>query len=233
MQKRKIKKIKLKIYKIVELLKQKDIKMKRKSAFTLSEVLITLSIIGVISMLTIPSVMFNTEKRSSAVSLKRAIAVLDQAIDMSRSESRYQPIPKCYSSDNGGPDELKQCKELFLYLKDTMQVNRYCASNPVGGGCMPQYEADETTCSEWDSTSDKQAFITTDGFIYFTYTENAGASIIGVDLNGMRGPNKWGYDVFSLVLKGHSGIMQSYKPGGCERIEAGGIDGATLLRSSD
>ena len=207
--------------------------MKRKSAFTLSEVLITLSIIGVISMLTIPSVMFNTEKRSSAVSLKRAIAVLDQAIDMSRSESRYQPIPKCYLSDNGSSSQTQQCEELFLYIKDTMQVNKYCASNPVGGGCMPQYKAGETNCSGWDSTSDKQAFITTDGFIYFTYSKSQGASIIGVDLNGMRGPNRWGYDVFSLSLQGHSGIMQSYKPGGCERIEAGGIDGATLLRSSD
>lgn len=206
--------------------------MNKKKAFTLAEVLISVSIIGFIAVLTIPSVMYNTNKKTSAVGLKRAISALDQAIDMSRAESRYQPSPKCYYADDGSANVLNQCKELFIYIKDMMQVNKYCDGNAVAGGCMPEYEA-TGTCEGWNDVANKKAFVTTDGLVYFNYDDYNGAAIIGVDVNGEKGPNKWGFDVFSLSLQGHPGIMQTYKPGGCEVVADGGNTGAELLEEPD
>lgn len=207
--------------------------MKLRKAFTLSEVLITLTIIGVIAALTIPSFMSDTSQRSNTVALKKAISALDQAVDMSRAESKFQPMPKCYYSDEATEsNQLSQCKELFVYIKDMMQVNKYCESDPVSGGCMPQYST-SFSCEGWNNIATKKAFVTTDGMVYFEYSEDTGAANIGVDVNGVKGPNKWGYDVFSLGLYGHKGVMQAYQPGGCEFVEEGGLTGAELMKEGN
>ena len=54
--------------------------MDRKNAFTLSEVLITLVIIGVIAAITVPSLMNNTNAEEYRASLKKAISGLNQAL---------------------------------------------------------------------------------------------------------------------------------------------------------
>lgn len=207
--------------------------MKLRKAFTLAEVLITLTIIGVIAALTIPSFMSNTSKKASAVGLKKAISTLDQTIDMSRSESKFQPIPKCYYSDVATEgNQLAQCKDLLIYMKDMMQVSKYCETDPVAGGCMPQYSV-SASCGGWNELENKKAFVTTDGMVYFEYSEDTGAANIGVDVNGEKGPNKWGHDVFSLGLYGHKGVMQTYQPGGCEVVDDGGQTGAEVLQEAD
>lgn len=204
--------------------------MTKKKAFTLAEVLVTMSILGVIAAMTIPNVMFKVDKRQSAVALKRAIAALDQAVDMSRTEPEFQPLPKCYFNDaNGGSlDSTKtQCEDLFAYLKDVMQVQKYCDSNPVNN-CMPEYNADVT----WTDT--ERAFMTTDGLIYFNYSNEYGAAVIGIDTNGMKGPNKWGYDVFAVNLRGTPSIMQNYEPSvsAYEPIEDGGVSSTDLFKDN-
>ena len=56
--------------------------MKRRTAFTLAEVLITLVIIGIIAAMTIPSLLNNTNKQEFRTALKKSISVLNQAITM-------------------------------------------------------------------------------------------------------------------------------------------------------
>ena len=70
-------------------LEYKENKMNLRKAFTLAEVLITVTIIGIVAALTIPSFMSDTSQRSNAVALKKAISALDQAVDMSRAESKF------------------------------------------------------------------------------------------------------------------------------------------------
>ena len=214
-------------------LEYKENKMNLRKAFTLAEVLITVTIIGTVAALTIPSFMSDTSQRSNAVALKKAISALDQAVDMSRAESKFQPMPKCYISDvSTEGHQFDQCKDLFVYIKDMMQVSKYCESDPVSGGCMQEYNSDFSACEDWSKLENKKAFVTTDGMIYFEYSDEKGASNIGVDVNGSKGPNKWGYDVFSLGLYGHKGVMQTYQPGGCEPVDLGGMTGYELLKEA-
>ena len=51
-----------------------------KKAFTLAEVLITLAIIGVVAALTIPSVISNYQQQEFKTGLKKAVSVLNEAI---------------------------------------------------------------------------------------------------------------------------------------------------------
>lgn len=53
--------------------------MKRKNGFTLAEVLITLTIIGVISALTLPAIQSNTAATRNRAALKKIMATLTQA----------------------------------------------------------------------------------------------------------------------------------------------------------
>ncbi len=203
--------------------------MTKKNAFTLAEVLITLAIIGVIAALTVPSVMFSTDEKQAIVGLKKAILSLNQAVDMARTEVKFQPNPKCFIDTTGGDSQSSQCEDLFNFIKDVMQVHKYCKSDPLGGGCIGKYPPAEN-CDGWNDI--KQAFLTADGMSYFVYSEN-NASIMGVDINGPKAPNKWGYDVFSLQLTGTKTTMQQYEPGGCEYAMEGGKTGSQLLEESD
>lgn len=64
-----------------------------KKAFTLSEVLITLGIIGVVAALTIPSVVNNYKKQQFRTGLKKEYSVLLQALDMYK-EANGEPLKK-------------------------------------------------------------------------------------------------------------------------------------------
>ena len=57
-----------------------------KKAFTLAEVLITLSIIGVVAAMTVPNLMSNFEKQKTIVGLKKAYSEFIQVVDRARSQ---------------------------------------------------------------------------------------------------------------------------------------------------
>lgn len=197
--------------------------MTKKKAFTLAELLLTLSIIGVIAAMTIPSVMFRTDKKISSTGLKRAIATLNQAVDMAKTELKFQPAIRCHNGNTS------HCGDLFDYMKDVLQVQKYCKEKAVDSGCAPKNYSNENPCLK--DLNNYKAFVTTDGMIFF---ENGnGARVIGVDINGQRGPNKSGYDVFFVELTGTQSTMQTYQPGGCTFVEPGGVSGATLMQNDN
>lgn len=59
---------------------------KQKFAFTLAEVLITLSIIGVVAALTLPVVVSNYNKKITEVRLKKFYSVMNQAVERLKTE---------------------------------------------------------------------------------------------------------------------------------------------------
>ena len=70
-----------------------------------------------------------------------------------------------------------------------------------------------------------------DGMILFPY-ESFLYPIIAVDVNGQTGPNKWGHDIHSFLLKVSETNSQPYWDayyGGCEPIEKDGVSTKILL----
>lgn len=118
-------------------------------AFTLAEMLISLSIIGVIAALTVPAVVNNSQKRSNAALLKKAVVKLDEVVELAISESSFQPYPKCfYSRSNNGTRDFSQCADLYAFMKENLRVSKICDSNGVSEGCMPQYKGKDTVYKE-------------------------------------------------------------------------------------
>ena len=53
--------------------------------------------------------------------------------------------------------------------------------------------------------------------------------LVAIDINGKKGPNKWGYDLFSFMLM-FDGSRLYYGDGGCMHIEKGGVSSATMIQ---
>ena len=63
----------------------------KKQAFTLAEVLITLMIIGIVAALTIPSVISNYQQQEFKIGLKKAVSVLNEAIQINIAQDGETP----------------------------------------------------------------------------------------------------------------------------------------------
>lgn len=230
-----------------------------KDAFTLAEMLISLTLIGVIAALTVPAVMQDTETRTNAVLLRKAMAKLDTVVEMAQSESTFQPF-NCYydrtsgntKSTNGGV--FSNCALFRNYLINNLKTIKTC---PPNGDCLPDYngidtaygssnpKSDDETQEQYDeriaenlegcenfskaSLNSLPAFVTNDGMIFINYSDES--PIYAVDVNGKKGPNRFGHDVFFFTLKGASGFAPAFAPGGCEFVESGGMTTEGLLNS--
>ena len=134
--------------------------MKKSSAFTLAEVLITLAIIGVVAAMTIPGVILRTNQQEYKSGFKKAISVLNQAVTMN------------LAMDNDSPEYQKSTQELHDYLIKRMNVMN--SDIRASGGNKAFYTAD--------------GFRYEIGSVPSTGCTQDKPCIITVDVNGDRGP---------------------------------------------
>lgn len=160
-------------------------------------------------------------------------------------EGTEDPVPADY---NGVDDE---CNLLFSSFLKNMNVVKYCESNAYQNGCIPEYEGIDTAYKKMHNSSDYEAnqavsgcpgfykeniktgsaFVTADGMIFIPYGNSAKAKIMAFDVNGQKGPNKWGQDLHLLnATKTYYNSGINYKPWFCrELLEPGGKDTGKLL----
>ena len=177
-----------------------------KKAFTLAEVLITLGIIGVVAALTLPSVVQNYQKRSLEVATQKFYSVMSQAI-------------KQYMADEG-VDDLRQ-SSLSINTEDWDEepvksnndkfFQKYLKAQICEDGCFADnYKTQAGETSDYigksaDYDDIKGRYLLPDGMVVDAY----GAPVIGysdspgelyVDVNGRKGPNKIGYDLWGMSV---------------------------------
>jgi len=262
-------------------------------AFTLAEVLVSLTIIGVISALTIPTVVNNTEVRANSALLKKALNKLDSVIEQATLDEQFGGQFECFywrdeyvraarnlgcyaqgKYDETGlltgwetvcpegvnvPGNLNgrysDCTGFYDYMLNNLKVTKSC-DKAIQQGCIPAYDGKDAVFSQKNQKNEgetdeeylvrvknsvkgcdafsaeqiktRPAFITNDGMIFIAYSKSL--PIFLVDVNGKKGPNKFGYDVFSFVAKGDIGDIPSFLPGGCEYTHKGGKSTAQMLK---
>lgn len=87
----------------------------RKRGFTLAEVLITLSIIGVVAALTIPSIVNNAAETQNLIALKKQYNVISQAIMNLQNDPNFQGYITVTHWTNFG----NEVKPYLKYVKDS------------------------------------------------------------------------------------------------------------------
>ena len=156
----------------------------RRPAFTLAEVLITLGIIGVVAAMTIPTVMTNYKKSQIEARLKKLYTVMNQAVTLSIAHDTWtEPSAQAITPDGGDKTELNKWMQSALI--------------PYLNGAEFPAHFDYPLANYNDETSYTKLTMS-DGTICFF---NPWKQIhVTCDINGIKGPNKQGVDLFYFFL---------------------------------
>ena len=182
--------------KFIQLLKTKAGLLRQKSrndrfGFTLAEVLITLGIIGVVAALTMPALIVNYQKKQTVAQLKKVYTVLYQAILLSETQN---------GSSEYWDNSLTAYGYFFKYIKPYVkgiQETNYDRNK------MVSYKRPNGTIETAFTPFYQNAkiFVLNDGSILYLQNNNVSSYFgIVVDLNGFRGPNIIGRDVFMFSI---------------------------------
>ena len=213
-----------------------------RGGFTLAEVLVTLGIIGVVAAMTLPSLIGYYKFKVWAVEFKKVYSLLQNTINFGIVENG---ISKCYTYYPGGmsyQSENRDCSVLQEFLITTLNLKEiqidktnYASSNTVraNGGSSINW-----ACSYDYKLSISKVYQLNDG-TYLMLGINSGFPYnVIIDVNGEKGPNKWGYDVFFMNLTNHNEYdVQQNKilltDEFCSFIEKGGVYPRTILRNQE
>lgn len=175
------------------------------SGFTLSEVLISLTIIGVIAALSVPALLQRTSEAKLQVAYKKAFAQANQAILAAGDDTSPVMMKEksyAYTSD---ATEAQIFSDNFEAFKTQFKVIKSCTSanfNECWATTEKFNNAPNTT------TAFDKGFVSADGmyWVMWTYTGANVRSGVLVDVNGAKAPNHLGHDVFPLyfVTRGFS-----------------------------
>lgn len=164
-------------------------KQRTQKAFTLAEVLITLGIIGVVASLTIPTLINNKAKQETVTKLEKVYSTLSQTINAVKNDTGdYNLTPY----QNGSGWDAFANEYLKPYLKKGLDCGRFDTSSL----CQYSfYKPDgKTIIATWGSNQNK--FYLTDGTLIISTGNQSGMLCVYVDLNGSKGPNIQGKDIF-------------------------------------
>ena len=165
-------------------------------AFTLAEVLITLGVIGVVSALTLPTVIKHYQQHVTVNRLKQTYSIISQAVRMSETENgllETWTIPN--AKNNNSKDCYNKSKQFFdQYLKQYIKFAKDCMASEcfADSYIRPNSEIYNNILTTYN-------VILANGSVVGFYAHDTLANVY-VDLNGKKGPNKYGRDFFTIVI---------------------------------
>lgn len=195
------------------------IKLKNKSnittqhnhrGFTLAETLITLVIVGVVAALTVPTLVTKYQKEQTVTRLKKAYSTLAQTTNKAISE--HGPIKTWEVSDS----DTKSQEFLEKYMIPYLNVGKICGYKKTDE-CSYKYSQLNNPNTKYEFTDTYYKFFLADGTLIIAMAGgaprgltqmSASGQILGsysfygvdsyiyVDINGMKGPNRLGRDLF-------------------------------------
>ena len=214
--------------------------------FTLAETLLTLGIIGVVAVITIPTVVSKFQEKVLKSQFKATYSILNQAFRLANYESGTDYY-KCYSlqgTENGAHYFVyDECREFYNSFLNNLKQIEWERNTGVS---VPYKTKTEVLAEGGDVTNSACSFgyigpierhVLSNGSILFLNNTQASMSqqhlYMTVDINGKKGPNKWGYDVFYLSpTKSANGSLR-IDEAICAMWEKGGKRAANMLYDID
>ena len=147
-----------------------------KFGFTLAEVLITLGIIGVVSSLTMPTLIASTRKNEFSARLKKFYSAMSQAIVMYNTDNNM--LPEDWRAPAAGAEEEYWQSHFAPYFKDVISVKKEKNEFTVNRNGLVVNFSDGGMLA----------------LIQRTATE------VYYDVNGNKPPNGWGRDRYMFFI---------------------------------
>ncbi len=179
-----------------------------KIAFTLAEVLITLTIIGVVAALTIPPIVNNYQKTQYVVGLKKAYTTMSQAFLMMMKDDGVDRFTDTNIYTIGQTDYWLEDGDGNSYVRETLPKYFKIAQFYEFDSVIPQYMTLASNESMWPDSMNFYVFSTLDGTLYYLHKCPIcfmNGWTIWVDVNGTKVPNTIGRDVFEFFIKREDG----------------------------
>lgn len=201
--------------------------MKKLVGFTLAEVLITLGIIGVVAAITIPVLISNSQKQQWTTQLQKTYTTLNHVLVHVANDYGCSDNLACTGLFNSSSSLQILGDAVAAYYKVTqncqLNANQGCFSNSVG----PNYDGTGTRDTTYDSFAGYR-FVTADGVSIIisgtfnncstndgpTYLSQV-CSLVFIDVNGLKGPNNYGRDIFKFFISNGKGPLL-YPVGGSD-----------------
>lgn len=190
-----------------------------KSGFTIAEVLITLAIIGIVATLTIPGLISNYQKTVWATQLKKDYILVNQALIELADDYGCNGDLKCTQLFDENTSYNKFGDEFVKYFK----VSKNCRTdhtNCFSDAVIMCIDGSESCSPKQNWNVAGYQFITLDGSAIQTQVYNWNcrqySSItsgnlsqwcgnLDIDVNGPKGPNILGRDIFSFYITNGKG----------------------------
>lgn len=163
-------------------------------AFTLAEVLITLGIIGIVAAMTLPALISKIEKAVLKSQIKKMYSTLTQVQQKVMFENG-----DFVTSSNFGYNEFNEA------IIKSLKIIQVCEKNALAKGCIPKYQGLDISSGACPGFSENSIYNTStvyvlnDGTFLIPYHMDW-RSLWLVDVNGKKGPNKAGYDLFEVAF---------------------------------
>lgn len=199
-------------------------KLNNKKGFTLAEVLLTLTVVGIIASLTIPNLIISVQKQQFTAALKKTCSTLTQA-GITLAQSHGGEISKDLSNysycmlTKSGVITWWPYNCPYETLGDYLSIAKSCGNGAAQGCWHEELEIlsldglviDEISSYNWASgTAGRSAVIADGTLIRFQWfnddPDQTHLFVFVVDVNGFKGPNTYGKDIFVLDMDKYGNI---------------------------
>lgn len=169
-------------------------------AFTLSEVLITLGIIGVVASMTIPSLIAKHRENVMVERLRQTYSIFSQAYLMALNENDASTNWDIGTKDTeDGAQKLYEIFKPYLLKSKDCGIKKDCFADDYASLFGPSYI--------WQPKSHAHYArgILSNGVSFLFWSNGTGCpenacGSIKVDINGLQKPNKAGVDFFNISI---------------------------------
>lgn len=178
-----------------------NVTKKRKLAFTLAEVLITLGIIGIVAAITIPQLVNNYKAKRLRTQFLKSYSTIQQAFKEMEADD--------VSTDPTTYNTLEYYKTFMNYLQAPMDCgigdNKYLPCVYMRDFSSKDYKPYKTYDGKTNASmilfDDGQIALQDGTLLLFENYAPRMRVFVSVDLNGYNNkPNRWGYDLFTFQL---------------------------------
>ena len=185
-----------------------------KVAFTLAEVLITLGIIGVVAALTLPTLIKNYQKTVWVNQYKKAYNVLNNGFKQIVANEGTTSIEALYLDNRIGlnfADERIRNKFVKTFkLSNVQTVEKAESIYDYETFCLNGLNENACGLGNFNESlpNDFRSFIgTTPDGMFFFISNLVNTNTIGIDTNGLKGPNILGRDIFAFYYFDNNGSV--------------------------
>lgn len=171
--------------------------MKKKFAFTLTEILIALGVIGIVSAITVPALSNNWQKRAHATKLHKVYNDFQHALERYMTDNRASNL---FEVVGGTPN---------AFLNNYFKVVKTCGGNISAGCFADSYKTIEGTVTNNPNFTGQNVVLANGVAVAYSRNNAANAAAnritttygtLIVDINGVQGPNIAGRDLFEMIV---------------------------------